>query len=423
MLKQFPKIATITLLCFLLSACGAGQTSQSAQQSQSKDIFQSLPDTVTCIVQLSINPEFEIHVNDDGVIADVICRNDDAQAVCSNLTVTGKNYKDGVMELLTTAYQQGYIAQDSRVTLVAVRKSTAQYDVPFVTDEIVSDFTANVISISFDVQNETITAEAQNGTQSSAQNTPVGDGNKTDRPDSTTDENGNTVLYTYHDNGKYASVEVIRADGSSQKTLYNNDGTIREEHIKNPDNSGVLTYENGVLKTEEITHSNGEIQRSTYDAKGAVIEEYWESAEVTQVTTFENGVKTLHTAKQSDGTSHTVYYNASGIAVKGSTNYADGSWSETTYKDGKPHIEFVEGLTPEGHTVKNTLHPNGKIAETVDYYAHNGEEYIYRYDENGTMTESFTYDNYGCRIHTVYRADGTSTSVRTNEDGSTTVLN
>jgi len=434
MFKNFMKASAIALMCLILSACGTvqtpqveQQTPQVEQQTENRDVFGSLPDSVTCVVQISINPEFEVHVNDDGVIENVICLNDDAQAICSVLSITGKNYKDGVMELLITAYNQGYITQDSRVSFVAVRKSTAQYDVPFATDEIVSDFTSNVISIGFDVHNETVTSEEQTETQSSAQNQDdifIEEENKTDRPDSIIDENGNQVLYTYHDNGQRASVELIRTDGSSQKSFYDKDGVIYEEHVVNSANSGVIKYENGVIISEEITQADGTHVLTTFGKNGLPISQEETQADGAHVlTTFwENGLPILCDIKNADGSTHKINYDSNGIAISAEGTYTDGSWSETTYKDGKPYIETRYGLTPEGHTLKTIFHPNGNQAEVVDYYAHNGQEVIYRYDENGTMTEWLHYDNYGRRIHTVYNADGTSVSVRTNEDGSTTVL-
>ena len=432
MFKNFMKASAIALMCLILSACGTvqtpqveQQTPQVEQQTENRDVFDSLPDSVTCIVQISVNPEFEVHVNDDGVIENVICLNDNAQTICSVIDISGKNYKDGVMELLTTAYNQGYITQDSRVSFVAVRKSTAQYDVPFATDEIVSDFTSNVISIGFEVQNKTVTVEEQTETQSSSQGSTdnfTHTESTADRPDSIIDENGNTVLYTYHDNGNHASVELIRPDGSSQKSFYDKDGVIYEEHIVNNNESGIALYENGVLKSIEVTRTDGSTQKILYDKDGVICEEHTTDNGISGIALYENGVIKLYSFTNTDGSSGKVYYNSDGVAISGKDNHADGSWSELIYENGKPYIENVYGLTPEGHTIKNTFHPNGKIAETVDYYAHNGQEMIYRYDENGTITETFGYDNYGRRIHTVYNADGTSVSVRTNEDGSTTVL-
>lgn len=394
----------ITLLSISLAACGnsqqtAGeQPTAEEQQTGSKDVFSNLPGSVTCVVQISINPEFEVHVNDDGVIENVICLNDDAQAICSVLNITGKNYKDGVMELLTTAYNQGYITQDSRVSIVAARKFTAKYDVPFATDEIVSEFTANVVSIGFDIQNETINEEEQKETQSTSESSVE---STTDRPDSIIDENGNQVLYTYHDNGQCATVEVVRPDGSSQKTFYDKDGIIYEEHVEKNTERGIMKYENGVVTSDERQYADGTYVLSTFN---------------------KNGLPAYSETRHTDGGIYIINYDNNGIPVTAKITYPDGIWVEQIFKNGRVYIENEYGLTPEGHTIKNTFHPNGKIAETVDYYAHNGQEVIYRYDENGTMTEWLHYDNYGRRIHTVYNADGTSVSVRTNEDGSTTVL-
>ena len=418
MFKKFMKVSAIALICLILSACG---TTQGEKQTESEDVFGSLPDSVICVVQINVNPEFEMHITDEGVIENVICLNNDAQTICSMIDITGKNYKDGVMELLTTAYNQGYITQDSRVSIVAVRKSTAQYDIPFVTDEIVSDFTANIVSIGFDIHNETVISEKQTETQDNVDNF-IQEENKADRPDSIIDENGNTVLYTYHDNGQCASIELIRPNGSSQKSFHDKDGVIYEEHIVNNNESGIALYENGVLKSTEFTRADGSTQKILYDKDGVICEEHTTDNGISGIALYENGIIKLYSFTNADGSSGNVYYNSDGVAINGKNNYPDGSWSELIYENGRPYIENIYGLSPEGHTVKNTFNPNGKLAESVDYYAHNGWEIIYRYDENGTMTEEFTYDNYGRRIHTVYNADGTSVSVRTNEDGSTTVL-
>lgn len=389
--RRIATLLIILTLCLALSACGGtdapplpeGAEQGSPAPESSGSPFEGLPDSVSAVVEITVNPEFQLHLNGDGIIEKLLPMNEDAEAVCDGLSAEGMGYKEGTLALLRAAYDKGYITESSRVGIRNRFTPTEGFDPAMATDEIITEFCESVLDIGFDVQNEVAEREPQQDAEQGLIETMV-------------DDTGSTVNYTYHENGQKATVEVIRPDGTTDLSVYSEDGTLLEQHYDNGSIGGSIYY--------------------YYEGDGKTRQEYSQTDGTSGTAYYENDVITLDENRYPDGTVTTTRYE-NGIPVGAERNFADGTHSVVAYSGG---VAVSETTYAKGHTIKDTFYANGHVAETVDTYAHSGEEYIYRYDQSGTLTETYGYDNYGRRVHSVYNPDGSHISTVENEDGSTT---
>ena len=83
-MKKFLSMCFRLLLCLMLTACGGTKA-----EMMTSDI----------IVHLSVNPEFEIGINSEGVVESVTCLNDDAKAVYADMSLSGLEYQAAISQL------------------------------------------------------------------------------------------------------------------------------------------------------------------------------------------------------------------------------------------------------------------------------------------------------------------------------------
>jgi hypothetical protein len=71
-------------------------------------------------VSISINPDVELAVNDNGIVKEVIPINEDADVITSNLDLVGMNIEDASDEIIDAAIETGYIDEFSDENTVVV---------------------------------------------------------------------------------------------------------------------------------------------------------------------------------------------------------------------------------------------------------------------------------------------------------------
>ena len=142
------------VLCLFLTACGGTKT-----ETMTSDI----------IVHLSVNPEFEIGINSEGVVESVICLNDDAKAVYEDMDLKGVEYKSALSQLLTAIKDDGFL-QEGDVVEITVRKTPkVSMEVEETLNQVVSDFSENEMPVEVEVNSTVVDEGAVIQNQSAAE--------------------------------------------------------------------------------------------------------------------------------------------------------------------------------------------------------------------------------------------------------------
>ena len=130
-MKQMRKnfAAAAMLLCLLLTACGttpdesAGShtdellTPQFIAQQEDKIAQVS---GCAAIVQISVNPSFELYLDADGIVLQVAALNDDAASLLAEESVTGLDGLSAMHQLLQIAHRKGMVHGQSKITVAPV---------------------------------------------------------------------------------------------------------------------------------------------------------------------------------------------------------------------------------------------------------------------------------------------------------------
>lgn len=146
MKKLFVLFLTL-LLCMVLTACGSdGSAKKQNAETMASDI----------IVHVEINPSFDIYVDNCGIIDFILCLNEDAKTVYAEMDLSETYYDDGLTQLLTAVYDAGFLSEDAKINVEIQQKSTVDYEVSEITNEVLADFHANVAAAESEVKKEVV---------------------------------------------------------------------------------------------------------------------------------------------------------------------------------------------------------------------------------------------------------------------------
>ena len=332
-MKKLLGILLAMTLCVALVSCG----SNAPEQQKINAMCEEKGVNVTCLIRISINPEFELVLDDQGTVCDVIRLNDDAERVFSQVTdIVMKSYDEAVEELLAAAKNSGYLTDKSTVSVtVILREDCEQGDtIISAVDETVQEF----------VSKRRCDMEVWDGRVSSDQ--PQNNNGKNNNDDDNTDDGSDTGDGGQETNG----VEVRDANGKL---------VSRTTESPTPDGTMTTTeyFDANENRIKEVQEVNGTTLISEYDATGQ---------RISLVQEFIN-------AKGVPETRSTTYsYDASGKVAAEYTQISDGSYTETYY------------------------HENGSVARQY-YQKANGSYWDSYYDPDGNLTDkkSKKYDDLG----------------------------
>ena len=123
-MKKLLGILLAMTLCVALVSCG----SNAPKQKKINALCEEKGANITCLIRISINPEFELIVDDLGTVCDVIRQNDDAEKVYAQATdIVMKPYDEAVAELLAAAKSSGYLTDKSTVSVTVILREDCAY--------------------------------------------------------------------------------------------------------------------------------------------------------------------------------------------------------------------------------------------------------------------------------------------------------
>lgn len=304
-MKKIYKITLAIFMCFSLVACNNNKNSLDTN-SNNQGTENKLKSDI--LVHLEINPSFDIHVDNGGVIVGVDCLNNDAKKAYEGLDILYSEYTSGVNQLLKTIHDKGFMKNNSVIKLSIKIGESVAYDITNATSQLINNFRSNILDVSFETNTEIIQNSQQNSNneQNNSEN---------ERPSHVVNEDGSELFYTFYKNGNIETEELRYIDNNNIKvtaiTKFDENGTPLSEVTDQED--GVhreRTYTNGILSKEymHLPHDGGHNVTRTFYENGQVAEEidfhihknqefifrYDQSGNQTEYIGFDNNDKPVH---------------------------------------------------------------------------------------------------------------------------------
>ncbi|MBE6971814.1 MAG: hypothetical protein E7446_06825 [Ruminococcaceae bacterium] len=350
-MKKLPGILLAMMLCVAPVSCGQGGPNVPEPQ-EINAIFDDQGVNITCLIRISINPEFELIVDDQGTVCDVIRLNDDAEKVFAQANdIVMKSYDAAVAELLAAAKNSGYMTGKSDVSVTVILREDCAFGDAVISavDETVQEF----------VSAKRCDMEVWDGREKSDQTQNNDGGNTGDENNGGGD--GQTT------NG----VEVRDANGKL---------ISRTTESKTPDGIMTITeyFDANENRIKEVQEGNGTTMIAEYDASGqriSLVQDATnpEGVRETRNSTFsydENGNVTVEYTHVSDGRYIETHYYANGSAASCYIQTADGGYVDDTYDENGNLISRK----------RKFVHDSGAYGLWTDFLDGTSEEYFYDID-------------------------------------------
>lgn len=407
-MKKFIALLFATIMSFSFVACG-GEKQVSDFSAQA--VFEDAAENVVFIVQISINPEFELHMDQAGNVVELKCLNTDAQNAFAGISVENIPFETALRKLLDGALDNGYITGNSvQINIAPYLLDGALFDdsiviegVSRVCDQFRKDTGIGAGVVIGDInagkpkQMEQEATNENNNQSSQQEKDNIDDWENDENFTVVRDENGNIVKYIYTDpmgnKIEYNADKQIMAENFTDGTctVYDSDGNPAETTTADGSRFIMTYHANGVLATQEEYHSNGNTYYAEFDTSGKQISGKGTDPISSSVETYVNGIRT-QTATEMSGDRIITTYNADGtLPVEMITYRASGGYLIRKYE--------YNGTTLTKYT-------DDKDGQTTTVY-----------DANGNRLEYFAENNFGYPVHFVYNPDGSATVETTMPDG------
>ena len=126
-MKKIFTLIIALLLVSSLAACGK-QPATTPEPSTSAVTGFVQPDNYVSVLVVSINPQFRLYLDADGMVLAAEPMNEDAKAMEEKLAVTNKNVQDAIKNLVTAAKDQGFVKEDAKISLQLTESKNPEID-------------------------------------------------------------------------------------------------------------------------------------------------------------------------------------------------------------------------------------------------------------------------------------------------------
>ena len=407
-MKKLLGILLVMALCVALVSCG----SKAPRQQKINALCEKKGINVTCLIRISINPEFELVLDDQGTVCDVIRLNDDAERVFAQVTdIVMKSYDEAVAELLAAAKNSGYLTDKSTVSVTVILREDCAYG-----DAVISavDKTLQEIVSEKQCDMEVWDGRASNDQPQSNDGGNTGDGDDTDdggqKPEgvevrdakgklvSRTTENqteeGIVKTTDYFDANEKLTKRVEEVNAMISVSEYDADGHCisRVWEDQTPENpmKGAEYFDANGNKIKEVIEGNGATITNEYDDNGRIIR---------GVQEFINPEGVPETRDS------TFSYHESGNLAAEYIHISDGSYNETHYHENGNVVSFYRE-TPDGGYLNDSYDENGNLIIRKRKFMHDSGGYGLWTDYPDGTSEEYFHDIDGSIWYSWFDANG-----------------
>lgn len=378
-MKKFLALLLTLLLCCSIAACNK---SIPTGETMTQGDVTAAAKKYDLKLLVTINPQFEIYLNERWEILAVQCLNYDASSLFNGsnpIQVVNLSYAEAMDTILAAAKDMNYVGEEGAVTIEPILPNNA--------------------NLPTDLQDKLLTPAMLDFQQEMKVDFVVEDPiAEADAPTFSTPEQGDIKKEEYGD-GTYSTTQILSSgekvetfynsdDVQIRKNVYNSAGTLTSEWISgllwspNPDPHGYATttfYDTGEIKEQISVSMDGKHGRSTYTRRYDL-----------------NGVQTYSLNKYADGCSQEETYNTADQLISRTTrSVEDQSYREDfyTYYRNSPHVflndtyeEFVDDGVNVTRTSTSVLYENGWLKSSVTDWS-DGRRHEEHYDELGRRTK------------------------------------
>ena len=399
------KILSLVLVLVLLLPLSACKKTNLQIPNSRKDV-QKLSSVEDChlLLRLSINPQFEIYLDENAVVLKVTGGNTDGKKLLADMELTGLLYDDAVKAILDAAAAQGFLKDNAHIQIdvLAGADDALTYEESRKLGQAVTEYDD---SLSVFVDQSAVIAAEYGADLIEVEHWENGD-----------------VWYSYFYQWTLLRETLYAADGSYSDYVYDGkktlsaifitpDGNRTEQHCTYDDAGLVLTHR---VIMQEGDNISIEEERFTYDDAGVVLtrQHVWQEGDFTSTVDewFEDGVLT-RSLEATDGCSVERYYDENGN-IAHSLEMMDGCSIEHYYDENGNITHSLEMM--DGRSIERYYDENGNITHSLEMM--DGRSIECYYGENGNITHSLEvmdgatreqyYDEYGNITRSLEVMDG-----------------
>jgi len=391
-LKKVISLLMSAVLFLSLTACGAKGSSPS-------EIFADPTNGTEFILQVSVNPKFQLLLDDGGYILELQNLNSDAKKAFKGVDIAGLYCDEGLSTLLAAAHDSGFITEGADIKLTAYFGAGCLHPED-VTRDIENALFAfsGVVSFTY-----SISAGQYTGGAEDPDFLPVAASMFV-----TTDGEGRTVTHRQNDAG-IDIYQRIEGDGEIIELFFDDEGNLTEELRTFPDGAahgtlfsgGVIIDEYDIPAEQEIdfseeyvtTDDDGSIVTSRKNDAGVIVYQHIENgSDVTELFFTDNGDLNKMIVTLPDGASIIEKYYDDGTVAERQDSFPDGMVRITRFApDGSVTDEVVTGAAGEIVITE----PDGSI---VTSRKNDAGVIVYQHIENGSDVTELFFDDEGTLI-------------------------
>ncbi len=379
-MKKIIHLLLVVTLSFTLVSCKTNNTNENNKNQSNQQTNDTLDDEVSMIISLSINPSFDIYVNDlygEGIVSTVKANNQDAEKILENTCFDDLPLANCISLLLDILLNNNYLKNGSDLEIIT---KTSNKDLDFnsvILDEIETFKLNHNLSFNCNLTNDIVINNDQ----------PALDESKYSYVEK--DANGN-IIKTVEE------VDAIQDTPARKMTcFYDSNGMIQKKIIEETETKIIYEYQNNKKSKEIIEFKNGDFTETIYDSNELTVSEVGKRKDYSYEMTYKNGLKEKETQNHKNGKiTIVVFYENS-------------------------NKKSVENKMPDGTVGKSTYYENGNL-ESSHEYGPNGDNKYY-YDMNGNKTRYEGKDNHGNPVTGTYNTDGSGVFETKLPDGSITI--
>lgn len=123
MKKILAILLALSLICCLFAGCGGSSTDTSSGTASGEQTFQK-PENYASVVKVTINPEFNLYLDENGFVLAVEPLNDDAKAITIKVTEENKEISTFVKELVSETKEKGFLKDNAEIKVETEKAET-----------------------------------------------------------------------------------------------------------------------------------------------------------------------------------------------------------------------------------------------------------------------------------------------------------
>ena len=199
-MKKIFAVLLALIMVFAFVGCGKDKTEK--DNSQTAKVEFEKPEGYVSVITVTINPKFNLYLDENSNVLAVEPVNKDAEKVIENVDFKGKDVKEAVESIITVANENGFIKEDATIDIQIIEKKNENVNTTELLNTtktaVDNKIAALEIKVKVEVEDKTIetSSESQPADSSVPENTTSS--STQSKPSSTSNKPSNTSSKPVH---------------------------------------------------------------------------------------------------------------------------------------------------------------------------------------------------------------------------------